>query len=544
MCELSDGFSCSGRADPVISGPCNLLLLQTIVIFGSFMPAKNKGKNYVTKYILSIDQGTTSSRAILFNEKSEILSVAQQEFTQFFPKDGWVEHDPEEIWQSTLAVSRDCIAKLGITAAQIAAIGITNQRETTIVWDKHTGKPIYNAIVWQDRRTADYCVELENSGMGDKVNAKTGLLLDAYFSGTKVRWLLDNVEGARKKAEQGDLLFGTVDCFLLWRLTNGKSHKTDATNASRTMLFNIHSQEWDKELLSDLAIPESLLPEVLDCAADFGFVAPEHLGAEIPVGGMAGDQQAALFGQCCFEPGMTKSTYGTGCFVIMNTGEKPVTSTNRLLTTVGYRLNGQVVYGLEGSIFVAGAAVQWLRDGIKLISDAAETEAVAKAHPTSNGVYLVPAFTGLGAPYWDPGARGGILGLTRDSSVEDIVTATLQSVCYQTRDLMEAMAKDGARPTVLRVDGGMVANSWVSQNLADILQIPVDRPLVTETTALGVAYLAGLQVGVYQSLEQISTQWQSERAFRPEMDEGVSDGLYAGWQEAVARVRSSGGKPG
>ena len=492
----------------------------------------------MSKYILSIDQGTTSSRAIIFNEKSEILSVAQQEFTQFFPEDGWVEHDPEEIWQSTLGVSRECIEKLGVQASEIAAIGITNQRETTIIWDKLTGQPIYNAIVWQDRRTAEFCTELEELGLGQVVTQKTGLLLDAYFSATKVRWLLDNVDGARARAERGELLFGTVDCFLLWRLTNGQSHKTDASNASRTMLFNIHSQEWDKELLTELSVPEAMLPEVEDCAADFGFASAEHLGAEIPIGGIAGDQQAALIGQCCFEPGMTKSTYGTGCFVIMNTGEKPVESSNRLLTTVGYRLNGKVSYGLEGSIFVAGAAVQWLRDGIKLISDASETEAIATSHPSSNGVYLVPAFTGLGAPYWDPGARGGILGLTRDSSIEDIVTATLLSVCYQTRDLLEAMAKDGVMPTILRVDGGMVANSWVAQGLADQVRIPVDRPEVTETTALGVAYLAGLQVGIYDSLEEISSQWRSERAFQPQMAQNESNLLYQGWQEAVSRVRT------
>ena len=492
----------------------------------------------MSKYILSIDQGTTSSRAIIFNEKSEILSVAQQEFTQFFPEDGWVEHDPEEIWQSTLGVSRECIEKLGVQASEIAAIGITNQRETTIIWDKLTGQPIYNAIVWQDRRTAEFCTELEERGLGQVVTKKTGLLLDAYFSATKVRWLLDNVDGARARAERGELLFGTVDCFLLWRLTNGQSHKTDASNASRTMLFNIHSQEWDKELLTELSVPEAMLPEVEDCAADFGFSSAEHLGAEIPIGGIAGDQQAALIGQCCFESGMTKSTYGTGCFVIMNTGEKPVESSNRLLTTVGYRLNGKVSYGLEGSIFVAGAAVQWLRDGIKLISDASETEAIATSHPSSNGVYLVPAFTGLGAPYWDPGARGGILGLTRDSSIEDIVTATLLSVCYQTRDLLEAMAKDGVMPTILRVDGGMVANSWVAQGLADLVRIPVDRPEVTETTALGVAYLAGLQVGIYDSLEEISSQWRSERAFQPQMAQNESNLLYQGWQEAVSRVRT------
>ncbi|MFT6010261.1 MAG: glycerol kinase [Candidatus Azotimanducaceae bacterium] len=489
-------------------------------------------------FILAIDQGTTSSRAIVFNEASAVVAVAQQEFKQYYPQDGWVEHDPEEIWTSTLSVARQAIEAAGIDAQQIAAIGITNQRETTVIWDRATGKPIYNAIVWQDRRTADTCESLRAAGFEASVTAKTGLLLDPYFSATKVKWLLDNVEGARRRAEAGELAFGTIDAFLLWRLTGGQSHKTDATNASRTMLFNIHDQRWDPELLSALCIPASLLPQVEDCAADFGVTQPDLLGAAIPVAGMAGDQQAALVGQCCFDDGMTKSTYGTGCFVIMNTGDTAVQSTNKLLTTVGYRLDGKVTYGLEGSIFVAGAAVQWLRDGIGLISHAADTESLAATDSDARGVYLVPAFTGLGAPYWDANARGAILGLTRDTGIGDIVTATLQSVCFQTRDLMDAMAADGVRPTTLRVDGGMVANDWVGQSLADLVRVPVSRPQVTETTALGAAYLAGLQVGIFKSLSDISQQWQQEREFLPQMSETRSDDLYRGWQDAVSRVRT------
>jgi len=489
-------------------------------------------------FILAIDQGTTSSRAIIFDEVSTVVAVAQQEFKQYFPKDGWVEHDPEEIWSSTLKVARQAIAAAGISAKQVAAIGITNQRETTIIWDRVTGKPIYNAIVWQDRRTADTCESLRAAGLEGSVTAKTGLLLDPYFSGTKVKWLLDNVDGARRRAEAGELAFGTIDTFLLWRLTGGKSHKTDATNASRTMLFNIHDQAWDPDLCAALTIPASLLPQVEDCAADFGLTQADLLGAAIPVAGMAGDQQAALVGQCCFDDGMTKSTYGTGCFVIMNTGDKAVASTNKLLTTVGYRLNGKVTYGLEGSIFVAGAAVQWLRDGIGLIAHASDTESLAAENSDARGVYLVPAFTGLGAPYWDADARGAILGLTRDTGIADIVTATLQSVCFQTRDLMDAMANDGVRPTTLRVDGGMVANDWVSQSLADLVRVPVSRPKVTETTALGAAYLAGLQVGIFESLNDISQQWQQEREFLPKMPEARSEALYTGWQAAVARIRT------
>ena len=489
-------------------------------------------------YILAIDQGTTSSRAIMFNDSGEILGVAQEEFTQYFPQDGWVEHDVEEIWNTTIKVVNEVIASTGIAAGDIAAIGIANQRETTVLWDKSTGKEIYRAIVWQDRRTADYCDQLKSEGLEAMVTEKTGLLLDPYFSGTKVMWLLDNVDGARERAASGELLFGTIDTYLLWRLTAGKSHKTDATNASRTLMFNIHDQAWDKEILQKLDIPDCILPEVQDCSSDFGFTDEALFGVAIPITGIAGDQQAALVGQCCFSEGMIKSTYGTGCFMIMNTGATAVTSNHKLLTTVSYRIDGKVTYGLEGSIFMAGAAVQWLRDGIKLINDAAETENIAVANPDAHGVYLVPAFTGLGAPYWDANARGAILGLTRDSSVADIVTATLQSVCFQTRDLLIAMANDGIEPGVIRVDGGMVANDWLTQCLSDILRVAVDRPQVTETTALGVAYLAGLQVGLFESLDEVSRQWKRERHFEPQMDEVTSAKLYSGWLDAVKRVRS------
>ncbi len=490
-------------------------------------------------YLLAIDQGTTSSRAILFSAGGEQIGVAQQEFHQHFPEDGWVEHDPEDIWNTTIDVCRAVLRDKGVSAADVAGIGITNQRETTIVWDRHTGEPVYRAIVWQDRRTADYCEELKQEGLEPWITEKTGLLLDPYFSGTKVKWILDHVDGARDRAKKGDLLFGTVDTFLLWRLTGGQSHKTDATNASRTLLFNIHSQTWDEELLARLNIPVEMLPEVEDCSADFGATEASLFGESIPVLGIAGDQQAALIGQGCFQTGMIKSTYGTGCFVIMNTGGEAITSNNKLLTTVAYRLNGEVTYGLEGSIFIAGAAVQWLRDGIKLVASASETEAIATGHPTSHGVYLVPAFTGLGAPYWDPNARGAILGLTRDSGIGDIVTATLQSVCFQTRDLLSAMQHDGAVPTILRVDGGMVANNWVVQHLADILQLPVDRPEVIETTALGVAYLAGLKAGLFSGTEELAEQWRLEQRFEPEMPAENAHELYHGWQDAVNRVRSN-----
>lgn len=492
----------------------------------------------MVQHILAIDQGTTSSRAIIFDAQAKPVAVCQAELQQYFPQDGWVEHDGEEIWSSTLEVCRGALQQARLSADAISAIGITNQRETTLLWDADTGELLHHAIVWQDRRTADYCSELKDAGHEPMVTANTGLLIDPYFSGTKLRWLLDNVKGARERAAQGKLRFGTVDCFLLWRLTDGQVHRTDASNASRTLMFNIHTQQWDQQMLELLDIPASLLPEVMDCAADFGSTAPALFGAAIPIAGMAGDQQAALIGQACFEPGMVKSTYGTGCFMIMNTGATPISSEHRLLTTVAYRLDGRTTYALEGSIFVAGAAIQWLRDGLKLIQHAGETEAMAEQTGDQCGVYLVPAFTGLGAPYWDPKARGAIFGLTRDTGIAEIVTAGLQSVCFQTRDLLDAMIADGADSTAaLRVDGGMVVNNWVVQALANILGVPVDRPEVTETTALGAAYLAGLQIGLFENLDQIARHWQCERAFTPAMPEAKREQLYAGWLDAVRRVR-------
>ncbi len=443
----------------------------------------------MSDFILAIDQGTTSSRAIVFDTSGAVVGVGQQEFEQYFPEDGWVEHDPEEIWRSVLTVIDRALQAAGLTASQIQAIGITNQRETTLVWDRATGEPVYNAIVWQDRRTSGLCQTLKENQHEPMITEKTGLLLDPYFSATKVRWILDHIDSGQTRAEAGDLCFGTIDSFLLWRLTGGVCHRTDATNAARTMLFNIIDQQWDSDILSLLNIPKTMLPEVMDCSDDFGVTAIAEIDAGIPITGVAGDQQAALFGQCCFEVGMMKSTYGTGCFMILNTGTEPVRSNNRLLTTVAYRLNGEVSFGLEGSIFIAGAAVQWLRDSMKLIEHAGETEAIAADNPDSHGVYVVPAFTGLGAPYWDAEARGGILGLTRDSGVADVITATLESVAYQSRDLLLAMASDGVQPERVRVDGGMIENNWVAQNLADLLGIAVDRPEVTETTALGAAYL-------------------------------------------------------
>lgn len=492
----------------------------------------------MAKPILAIDQGTTSSRAILFAADGSPQHSAQQEFAQHFPADGWVEHDGEDIWQSTLAVCREVLDKAGISASEVAGIGITNQRETTLLWDAESGELLHHAIVWQDRRTADFCARLKANGHETLISERTGLLIDPYFSATKLRWLLDEVPDARARAERGELRFGTVDCFLLWRLTGGQVHRTDATNASRTMLFNIHTQQWDEELLSLLDIPASLLPEVMDSAADFGQTDASVLGASVPVCGIAGDQQAALIGQACFSPGMVKSTYGTGCFMVMNTGDTPIRSQNRLLTTVGYRLKGQTTYALEGSIFVAGAAIQWLRDGLKLIQHAGETEALARQAGDHNGVYLVPAFTGLGAPYWDPAARGAIFGLTRDTGIAQIVAAGLQSVCFQTRDLLDAMQADGAQNTAaLRVDGGMVINNWVVQELANILGVTVDRPQVTETTALGAAYLAGLQLGIFKDLDDIASHWACERTFTPVMAEEQRSALYEGWLDAIRRVR-------
>lgn len=492
----------------------------------------------MAQYLLSIDQGTTSSRAIVFDAAGSIVAVDQEEFPQIYPADGWVEHDPEAIWETTLKTCRGALKNASLTAADIAAIGITNQRETTVVWDRKTGKPVYNAIVWQDRRTAETCVKLKAQGHEANVTSKTGLLLDPYFSGTKIAWILDNVPGARDRAEQGELAFGTIDSFLLWRLTGGEQHATDATNASRTLIFDIHQQQWDEELLQLVGVPASVLPEVRDSSADYGMTDPKLLGGAIPVRGMIGDQQSASVGQACFKPGMVKSTYGTGCFMILNTGEKALTSENRLLTTVAYRLNGKTNYALEGSIFIAGAAVQWLRDAVQLISDASETKALAESIDDTDGVYLVPAFTGLGAPYWDPDARGAIVGLTRDSGIAHIVRAGLEAVCYQTCDLLKAMEKDGATISALRVDGGMVINDWVVQFLADMLSVSVDRPQVTETTALGAAYMAGLGIGMYSSLEEIAEQWALERRFEPQMEEFRRDGLYEGWLAAVERAKS------
>jgi glycerol kinase len=487
--------------------------------------------------ILAIDQGTTSSRAILFSEKGELLHTAQQEFTQHFPNDGWVEHDPEEIWQSVKSTCQELLANPAVTPNDVATVGITNQRETTLVWDKQTGKPIYNAIVWQDRRTSQQCQSLaDDKALLDYIIAQTGLLLDPYFSATKIQWILDNVDGARKQAEAGNLLFGTVDTYLIWKLTDGQSHVTDATNASRTMLFNLHSQSWDEKLLGTFNIPLSMMPEVKDCADEFGAIDPETIGITAPIQGVAGDQQAALFGQTCFSKGMAKSTYGTGCFMMLNTGSEPLQSKHKLLTTVGYRLKGKPTFALEGSIFMAGATVQWLRDGLKLISHASESEALAEKAKANNGVYLVPAFTGLGAPYWDPDARGAMFGLTRDTGIAEIVSAGLQSVCYQTKDLQKAMESDGARPTMLRVDGGMSNNQWVMAYLADILGAKVDRPKITETTALGAAYLAGLQAGIFAGLDALTQLWQVDTSFEPRLSKAQRDEAYDGWKEAVAKV--------
>ncbi len=489
--------------------------------------------------ILSIDQGTTSTRAMLFDENGRAAFTSQREFTQHFPKNGWVEHDPEEIWRTTLEVVRDALHQAKSEQRKIAAIGITNQRETTVVWDRASGKAIYNAIVWQDRRTAEFCDGLCQQGREAEVTAKTGLLLDPYFSGTKINWILDNVSGARARAEKGELAFGTIDSFLIWRLTDGESHVTDATNASRTLLFNIHQQCWDSELLEMLAVPDSLLPEVLDCAADFGTTSQALLDASIPIAGVAGDQQAALIGQACFEPGMIKSTYGTGCFMMLNTGEQALVSNNKLLTTVGYRLNGKTTYALEGSIFVAGAAVQWLRDGLGIIDSADQTEALAASLDSNHGVYLVPAFTGLGAPHWDPDARGAIFGITRDTGPAQLVRATLESVCYQTFDLLQAQRRDGLAPTRLRVDGGMVQNNWLCQFLTDLLDIVVERPAQTETSALGAAYLAGLQVGIFSSVDDIAQHWKADREFDPAMKNNARNLLLADWHEAVIKVRTN-----
>lgn len=492
------------------------------------------------KYLLAIDQGTSSSRAVIYDHDTRVVASAQQEFPQHYPQPGWVEHNPEDIWGSVVAVTQEAMAAASASAADITGIGITNQRETTLVWNRATGECLHNAIVWQDRRTAAECERLREQGAEDDVAARTGLKLDPYFSATKIAWILDNVAGARKQAEQGNLAFGTVDCFVLWRLTGGKVHATDATNASRTLLFNIHTQEWDDELLALFNVPRSMLPDVRDCAADFGATDDELMGGAVPVLGMAGDQQAALIGQAGLREGMTKSTYGTGCFVIANTGANAAQSQNFLLTTVASRLDGKVTYGLEGSVFVAGSAIQWLRDSLRIISSAPETEAIAVATGVVEDVYVVPAFAGLGAPYWDPHARGAILGLTRGSGRDEIVTATLQAVAYQTSDLIRAMSDDGISPRVIRVDGGMVANDWFLQFLADVLDIPVERPANVESTVLGAAYLAAYQGGVLAAVDDIATLWQSERVFSPEMSAEQRGTLLAGWADAVGRVRVSG----
>ncbi len=493
----------------------------------------------MTEHVVAIDQGTTSTRAIVFGSDGRERGRAQEELTQHYPGPGWVEHDPEEIWRATLAVTRGALAAAGLSAGQVAGIGITNQRETTILWERATGRPVAPAIVWQDRRTADRCAQLAADGAEAMVQARTGLLLDPYFSATKIAWLLDRVEGLRARAEAGEIAFGTVDSFLLWRLTGGRVHATDATNAARTLLFDIHRQDWDPDLLRLFGVPRAVLPAVHDCAHDFGTTDPALFGGAIAIRGIAGDQQAATIGQACVRPGMIKSTYGTGCFMLLNTGDKPVASGNRLLTTVAYRMAGRPTYALEGSIFVAGATVQWLRDGLRLIASAGETAQLATAASAGRSVYLVPAFTGLGAPYWDADARGAILGLTRDTGIADIVRAALEAVCFQTRDLLEAMTADGAAPpTNLRVDGGMTANDWTMQFLADTLAVPVERPVVTETTALGAAALAGIGAGVLPGLEALESFWGLDRRWEPAMPAAERERRYAGWKDAVGRVRS------
>ncbi|UYO38716.1 glycerol kinase GlpK [Rhodopseudomonas palustris] len=488
-------------------------------------------------FVMAIDQGTTSSRAILFRSDISIAASAQQEFPQHFPASGWVEHEPEDIWATTIATCRAAMDKAGATAADIAAIGITNQRETVVVWDAVSGQAIHRAIVWQDRRTAEFCTRLKAEGLEPMVTAKTGLIIDPYFSGTKVAWLLDNVPGARARAERGELKFGTVDCYLLWRLTGGKVHATDATNASRTLLFNIHDGAWDDELLKLLGVPRSMLPEVKDSSADFGDSVPELFGGSITIRGIAGDQQAATIGQACFTPGMIKSTYGTGCFALLNTGATPVKSNNKLLTTVAYQLDGKRTYALEGSIFVAGSAVQWLRDGLGVIKHASETGALADKSDSAQSVYLVPAFVGMGAPYWNPRVRGALFGLTRNTGPAELAHAALESVCYQTFDLWAAMRADwpdaDAATTVLRVDGGMTASDWTMQRLADLLDAPVDRPVIQETTALGAAYLAGLSAGVFPEPQKFADNWRLDHRFRPAMSAATRERKLAGWARAV-----------
>lgn len=489
----------------------------------------------VEKYILAIDQGTTSSRAILFNKNGEIVHVAQKEFTQIFPQPGWVEHDANEIWGSVLAVLASVLAESNVKPEQIAGIGITNQRETAVVWDKETGNPVYNAIVWQSRQTADICEDLKAKGYNDLFREKTGLLIDAYFSGTKVKWILDNVEGAREKAEEGKLLFGTIDTWLVWKLSGGKAHVTDYSNASRTLMYNIYDLKWDDELLEILTVPKSMLPEVRPSSEIYAHTASYHFfGQEVPIAGIAGDQQAALFGQACYTEGMAKNTYGTGCFMLMNTGEKAVKSNHGLLTTIAWGLNGKVEYALEGSIFVAGSAIQWLRDGLRMFKDAKDSEKYAERVPSTDGVYMVPAFVGLGTPYWDSDVRGAVFGLTRGTTKEHFVRATLESLAYQTKDVLSAMEADsGIALKTLRADGGAVKNNFLMQFQSDILNVPVQRPIVNETTALGAAYLAGLAVGYWENQEEIAKQWAVDKTFEPKMSDEERNKLYEGWKKAV-----------
>jgi len=493
----------------------------------------------VDKYILAIDQGTTSSRAMIFNHEGEVVNSAQKEFTQYYPKPGWVEHDPDEIWGTTLGVIADALGKANIKPAQIAGIGITNQRETTVVWDAETGKPIHNAIVWQDRRTASICDDLKDKGLEDKIKNKTGLVVDAYFSGTKIKWLLDNVEGAREKAEAGKLRFGTIDTWLIWKLSGGEIHVTDYSNASRTLVYNIFDLEWDKEMLEILDIPESMLPEVKASSEVYGKTVDYHFfGENVPIAGIAGDQQAATFGQVCYEKGMAKNTYGTGCFMLMNTGEEAVKSEHGLLTTIAWGLDGKVNYALEGSIFIAGAAIQWLRDELNIIDSSPDSEYFARKVDDTGGVYVVPAFAGLGAPYWDMYARGTIVGLTRGSSKEHLIRATLESIAYQTRDVLEAMEADsGIELKTLRVDGGAAMNDFLMNFQADILGAEVERPVVNETTALGAAYLAGLAVGYWDNLDELVAKWDRDKLFVPSMAEEKKEKLYSNWKRAVERAQ-------
>ena len=488
------------------------------------------------RFIVAIDQGTTSSRAILFSLSGKSIYSSQKEFKQYFPKDGWVEHNPNEIWNTTKKVLIDVIKKSKRLKGKILTIGITNQRETTILWNKKTGKPVYNAIVWQDRRTAEFCKKFKTNKKEKFINRRTGLLIDPYFSATKIKWILDNVVIAKRLLRNNNLLFGTIDTFLLWKLTKGKIHATDATNASRTMLFNISRNKWDKDILKILNIPKNILPTVKDSSDDFGVTDKSITGASYPINGVIGDQQAATIGQSCFEKGSVKSTYGTGAFVLMNTGNKKIYSKNKLLTTICYRLNGKITYALEGSIFIAGAGVQWLRDKIKLINNAAETEKIAKSLKSNNGIYLVPAFTGLGAPYWNPNSRGIICGLTRDTSKKEIVRATLESVAYQSYDLFNAMKNDGLRPNLVKVDGGMVKNNWFSQFLSDIIDLEVIRPKANEATALGAALMAGLKIGVFKSLKDFSKNWKIDKKFYPKTNKVNRSKLLKGWKQAITKT--------